>query len=231
MQDKLKQLEDALILDANNKKYYEDFDFDTFKDSLAEFQPGSMPADGLYEYWVQTYKPNVIIEVGSFLGYSAIKMAKEVKRLGLPTKIICIDTWLGSPEHYKMFKSGEDQRIGYKNGYPILYEKFVTSVIENDVQDIICPFPYPSTVAFKILKDIFSKIDIQADFIFIDGSHEEFDVYMDLYNYYQLLGDGCFMWGDDWGWEGVQNDATKFANDNNLKLSVLSNQVHWNIQK
>lgn len=231
MIDKLKKLDEALTLDEQGKKYYENFDFEAHKDSLQAFQPGSMPADGLYEYWIDTYRPNVIIEVGSFLGYSAIKMAKEVKRLGLPTKIICVDTWLGSPEHYRMYKSKEDVRIGYKNGYPTLYQKFVTSVISNDVQDIICPLPYPSSVAFKVLKNIFADIDITADFIFIDGSHEENDVYMDLYYYYQLLGDNCFMWGDDWAWEGVRKDATKFATDHDLKLTVLQNNVHWHIQK
>lgn len=231
MIEKLQKLDEALTLDKHGKKYYEDFNIDDYKESLQAFQPGSMPADGLYEYWINNYKPNVVIEVGSFLGYSAIKMAKEVKRLGLPTKIICVDTWLGSPEHYRMFKSGEDIRIGYKNGYPTLYQKFVASVIHNNVQDVIYPLPYPSSIAFKVLKNIFTDIDIHADFIFIDGSHEEFDVYMDLYYYYQLLGDGCFMWGDDWGWEGVQKDVIKFANDHNLTLSVLQSDVHWYIQK
>ena len=226
MLDKLKKLEEALIL--GDKKYYEDFDISEYKNSL---EPGSMPADGLYEYWINRYKPNVVIEVGSFLGYSAIKMAKEVKRLGLPTKIICVDTWLGSPEHYRMYKAKEDIRIGYKNGYPTLYQKFITSVIENDVQDIICPLPYPSSIAYKILKNIFEDIDIKADFIFLDGSHEELDVKLDLYYYYQLLKDGGFMWGDDYGWEGVHKALDSFNSDNSIPHSVLSNKVHWFIEK
>jgi hypothetical protein len=109
-----------------------------------------------------------------------------------------------------MFKSGEDQRIGYKNGYPILYEKFVTSVIENDVQDIICPFPYPSTVAFKILKDIFSKIDIQADFIFIDGNHTAAFVLTDaLMSWYTLKPGGIMVFDDYlWGAPDTKNSST-----------------------
>ena len=226
MLEKLKLLDEALTL--GDKKYYEDFDIAPYKNSL---EPGSMPADGLYEYWMQTYKPNVVIEVGSFLGYSAIKMAKEVKRLGLPTKIICVDTWLGSPEHYRMYKAKEDTRIGYKNGYPTLYEKFITSVIENEVQDIICPFPYPSSIAYKILNNIFEKIDIKADFIFLDGSHEEYDVQLDLIYYYDLLKNQGVMWGDDFGWEGVHKALDSFSSDNKIEYKVLSNRVHWLIEK
>lgn len=226
MLDKLKKLDEALTL--GDTKYYEGFDTTLYKDSL---EPGSVPADGLYEYWIQTYKPNVVIEVGSFLGYSAIKMAKEVKRLGLPTKIICVDTWLGSPEHYRMYKSKEDVRIGYKNGYPTLYYKFISSVIQNDVQDVIIPFPYPSSIAYKILDKVFNEIDIKPDFIFLDGSHEEHDVHMDLYYYYQLLKDGGSIWGDDYEWEGVYKALNRFSQENSIQYNILQNRVHWFINK
>ena len=226
MIDKLKQLDKALTL--GDAKYYEGFDITPYKDSL---EPGSMPADGLYEDWIQRYKPNIIIEVGSFLGYSAIKMAKEVKRLSLPTKIICIDTWLGSPEHYRMYKAKEDTRIGYKNGYPTLYYKFISSVIQNEVQDIIYPFPYPSSIAYKILNNIFNEIDVKADFVFLDGSHEENDVYLDLYYYYQLVNSGGHIWGDDYGWEGVYKALDRFSQDNSIQYNILQNRVHWFINK
>lgn len=221
------KLEEALQLGQG--KYYDGFDLDLYGDTL---EPGSMPADGLYEHWIQTTKPELIIEVGSFLGYSAIKMAKEIKRLNLDSKIICVDTWLGSPEHYRMHKGDmKDNRLGYKHGYPTMYYKFISNVIHNDVQDIIQPFPYPSSVAFKTLEAIFQEQDIKADFIFIDGSHEEHDVYMDLYYYYQLLKDGGQLWGDDWGWEGVHTAVKNFTEGNGLNYKLLTNNVHWFIEK
>jgi predicted O-methyltransferase YrrM len=223
------KLEEALQL--GDKKYYEDFDLNTYGDTL---EPGSMPADGLYEYWMQESKPSLVIEVGSFLGYSAIKMAKEIQRLGLDTKIICIDTWLGSPEHYSMHKGDmKDNRLGYKHGYPTMYYKFISNVIRHGVHDIIQPFPFPSSVAFKALDKLFKDLDIKADFIFVDGSHEEHDVSLDLYYYYQLLKDGGQLWGDDWAWEGVQTAAKNFVVENNLQsqLKLLQNNVHWFIQK
>lgn len=223
-------LEQDLILDLSGKKYYEDFDTSVYGNTL---EPGSMPADGLYEQWVNHYKPNIIIEVGSFLGYSAIKMAKEIKKQNLNTKIICVDTWLGSPEHYLMYKDKTDIRLNYVNGYPTLYHKFISNVILNDVQDIIYPFPFPSSIAFKILKNLFDKHNIKADFIFVDGSHEEIDVYLDLYHYYQLLSDKGVIWGDDWAWGMVKEGVNKFLTENDLQshFTLLDNKVHWNISK
>lgn len=225
--DDRKQLELDKALTLGENKYYTGIDPLLCEDSLT---PGSAPADGLYEHWIQIYQPEIIIEVGSFLGYSAIKMAKEVQRLGLSTKIICVDTWLGSPEHYDMFKAG-DNRLGYINGYPTLYRKFISNVIVHGVKDIIYPFPYPSTIGGKILTKIFHKLDVKADFIFIDGSHEFSDVFLDCFNYFPLLKDKGALWGDDFGWEGVNQAATRFATENNLRVSVLENKVHWNIQK
>lgn len=226
--EKSKQLDAALQLGTD--KYYDVFDTAQWGDSL---EPGSMPADGLYERWIDTYKPEIAIEVGSFLGYSAIKMAKEIKRQNLPTKLICVDTWLGSPEHYVMFKgTPPDNRLGYKFGYPTMYYKFISNVILHGVQDVIYPFPYPSSTAAKILSGIFGKLELKADFIFLDGSHEQNDVALDLFSYYPLLKKGGVMWGDDWAWSGVNTAVSSFVKENEIEsnLSLLNNNVHWLIQ-
>ena len=158
-------------------------------------------------------------------------MANEVRRLNLQTKIICVDTWLGSPEHYIMHKGSNDNRLGYLHGYPTMYHKFISNVILHGNKDIINPFPFPSTVAAKILNKIFTELELRADFIFLDGSHEESDVFFDCVNYFPLLRNGGVMWGDDWGWSGVESAVTRFAKENELTLNVLQNKVHWFIQK
>jgi hypothetical protein len=233
-QEKLNQLENKLILDINNKSYYEDFDHEIYGNTL---EPGSMPAPYFYD-WVANETSNRLnnqpvlgIEVGSFLGYSAIGFAKKLKETAPGSKLICIDTWLGSPEHYRFLKRDGDNRLGWKNGYPTMYHKFISNVIYNDLQDVIIPLAFPSTIAFKVLKSLFDEIDIKADFAYIDGSHEEHEVYMDLYYYYQLLSTDSYLCGDDWAWESVRNDVTKFGREHDLKVNVHQNQVHWNIIK
>ncbi len=52
-----------------------------------------------FEKILAALRPAVIIEVGTWKGGSAIHMAQLSKDLGFPTEIVCVDTWLGSPEH------------------------------------------------------------------------------------------------------------------------------------
>lgn len=226
-------LVDALTLDVNNKKYYESFDTSPFGDTL---KPGSMPAPYFYDWVVDKAieeagpDPILGIEVGSFLGYSAISFAKKLKQHNPKSKLICIDTWLGSPEHYHGLKSAGHNDLSWVNGYPTMYHKFISNVILNDVQDIIIPLPFPSTIGYKVLRDVFNNIDVKADFAYIDGSHEEDEVYLDLYYYYQLLRKGGCLCGDDWAWDAVRMDITKFSSTNNLQVEVHPNNVHWTIQ-
>lgn len=230
--DILKKITESLILDVDNKPYYHEFDPNIAGNTL---EPGSMPAPYFYDWVVENVSnklnndPILGIEVGSFLGYSAIGFAKKLKQLNNNSKLICVDTWLGSPEHFSFLKNKRDNRLGWINGYPTMYYKFISNVILNDVQDIIIPLPFPSTIAYKILNDVLSKNNLKADFAYIDGSHEEMEVYMDLYYYHQLLTDDGLLCGDDWAWESVRNDVIKFCNMNFLKHSVLKNNVHWTI--
>ena len=228
-----------LILDYNGKPYYEDYDTSLYGDTL---EPGSMPAPYFYDWVVRAIankmgnEPIFGIEVGSFLGYSAIHFAKNMKKHNPNSKLICVDTWLGSYEHYLFSKNGKhgwDKKdyLGWKHGQSSMYHKFISNVILHDVQDIIIPLPFPSVTGYKILNHVLGNNDIKVDFAYIDGSHEEDEVYMDLYHYYQLLADDGILCGDDWAWDSVSGDVTKFCNDNGLEFTVHDNKVHWTIAK
>lgn len=227
---KLLQLDAALQLGP--KKYYEGFDIAPYKNSL---RAGGVPFDGMYEEWVRRTRPEVIIEVGSYLGYSAVRMAQEVKRLGLNTKIICVDTWLGNVDYYELMKANGNgtEDFGYDNGYPTLYYKFLANVLDAGVEDIIRPFPFPSTIAAKILTKIFTRVGVQPNLIFIDGSHEEYDVFFDCFYYYPMLKPGGEIWGDDWSWESVRNGVNRFLDDNDLKnnFKLSGGNVAWQLKK
>src|SRR5262245_9381175 len=49
---------------------------------------------------IEAVRPRTIIELGSWKGLSAIHMAGLCRELGLDTEIVCVDTWLGSPENW-----------------------------------------------------------------------------------------------------------------------------------
>ncbi|PNX71708.1 S-adenosyl-L-methionine-dependent methyltransferase domain-containing protein [Trifolium pratense] len=60
--------------------------------------------NAVFENLIHKVKPEIIVEVGTFLGASALHMAKLTQRLGLKTQIYCIDDfrgWAGFREQFK----------------------------------------------------------------------------------------------------------------------------------
>ena len=91
---------------------------------------------------VEKVKPSTIIEIGSYTGQSTITMAKAIKKLELGSKIICIDTWLGSPEHWRNDKCNEMEHFNYfESGISVMYDQFIVNMIINDVDDVVVPIP------------------------------------------------------------------------------------------
>jgi hypothetical protein len=158
---------------------------------------------------VQGLRPELIIEVGSWKGRSAINMAKYAAEVGLATEIICVDTWLGSPEHWL---NKEDpnfyQSLKIQNGTPTFYYTFLKNVVDNKLQDVITPFRVPSETAYFILR----RLNIRAKLIYIDAGHEYESVLNDLNMYTRLLTDDGVICGDDYiMWESVTRAVNEFA--------------------
>ena len=164
---------------------------------------------------IENLKPNLIIEVGSWKGRSAINMAKKMESLNIDGEILCIDTWLGSPEHW-LGKEHEDLYDSLKitNGRPNLYDTFLNNVIANNCEKYITPFPLTSEAAFFVLQ----KLSIKSKMIYIDAGHEYESVSRDIEMYWQLLEDGGVMILDDYiGWNGLTKAINEFALKNNLQ--------------
>ena len=182
--------------------------------------PGDMQGWGsthpIIEQVIATLRPGVIVEVGTWKGASAIHMAKIARRLGLPTRIVCVDTWLGSPEHFLGLAAGWRESLRLRNGYPQLYFTFLTNVIEHQLTDVIIPLPNTADIAAHILH----AKKIIPDLVYLDAAHEYASVKRDLHSYWPLLGDNGVLLGDDYDpvWPGVMQAADEFAGENNLRL-------------
>lgn len=163
---------------------------------------------------VGAVRPKTIIEVGSWKGHSAIAMAKACKGLGLATDIVCVDTWLGSSEHWLRGRYRGELRI--VNGRPRLYDEFLSNVILSGCQEIITPLSLPSATASIVLK----HFNIRADMIYIDGAHEYDDVLGDISNYVGLVGSGGVIFGDDYQYEPLRRAVHDFARKNAAKVHV-----------
>jgi len=207
------------------KNPYKNFDFENFN-----YDDQNWDLDLRLFEEIDRIKPKLIIEVGTWKGGSAIKMASHIKQMKLDCKILCIDTWLGSLEFWHN-KEDVNTYLGLKlkNGYPTVYYQFLYNVIFKNLQDIIIPFPQTSNIVYNWLK--WKKI--KADLIYIDGSHNEEDVYNDAKNYYELLTEKGVLIGDDYknkiAWPGVQKAINKFVKENSLSLETTSRL--WLIKK
>ena len=141
---------------------------------------------------IEQLKPNLIIEVGSWKGRSAINMAKKLESLGIDGEILCIDTWLGSPEHWLAEDWGWDS-LRMSNGRPNLYDTFMNNVVANQCEKYITPFSLTSEAAYFVLQ----KLSIKSSMIYIDAGHEYESVTKDIEMYWQLLEEGGVMILDD----------------------------------
>jgi len=177
---------------------------------------GDSPA---FEEILTETRPKFILEVGTWKGASALHMAGLLDKLGLPdTRILCIDTWLGALEFRADLTDPERfQALQCRHGFPTVYYQFLANVCHAKQQHRIIPFPFPATTAALWLL----RTDARADLIYLDGSHEEEDVYQDLLDYAPLLTPGGTLFGDDWSWTGVRNAVTRYAKSHRKTIHHL----------
>ena len=160
-----------------------------------------------FEPLIKLTQPKLIVEVGTWKGGSAIHMARICKSLGLSTEVVCVDTWLGSPEHFADTKNEFVQSLRYTNGWPNLYYTFASNVIRAGLADQITPLPLPSESAIEVLK----RLNASVDLIHIDGAHEYEPALRDIACYWEILRPEGVMICDDYaGWPGVTKAVNEF---------------------
>jgi SAM-dependent methyltransferase len=197
--------------------------------------------DPNFEKVIKELRPTLIIEVGTWKGASAIEMSKISKRNGIQNEIVCVDTWLGSLEF--VTKEGDEGRatplenetfneirrgLARKYGYPGVYYQFLANILRSGNADVITPFPQTSTIAARF----FVIHNIQASLIYLDGSHDEKDVYEDIENYWKVLSPGGIMIGDDYNeWVTVKKAVDRFAKDSGLTVEISESRRQWMMRK
>lgn len=203
--------------------------YDGFDRSEYEFDPqGWGHRDPIFDIVIASLRPRIILEVGSWKGASAIRMAQALRAQGTEAAIICIDTWLGSLEHLDGSASEGVARYR-RHGYPQIYYQFLANVLHAGVDDLIVPFPTTSATGARFL----SAARLRADLVYLDGSHQEEDVYTDIVLYWRLLRRGGILLGDDWDsgpmGRGVQKAVRRFAREQRLR--VEAHRYKWLLTK
>jgi predicted O-methyltransferase YrrM len=161
----------------------------------------------VFRYVIERIQPESIVEVGSWLGASALHMASLTK-----APIVCVDTFLGSNE--VLWR--ENQVVSLNNNFSKIFNQFCANVTINKLNDQIVPLPMTSSSAAELL----TKLDVRADLIYIDAGHRYREVYADLQDWWPLANKGLI--GDDYSpeWPGVIQAANQFASENGLDLQT-----------
>jgi hypothetical protein len=172
----------------------------------------------IFEELISKTNPNIIIEIGTWKGQSALHMANIVRNKNLSCKIYCVDTWLGTNDL-------PISELLPKNGYSQIYYQFLNNIVHENCQNYIIPCPNTSRIYFTK----FEEMDLKADLIYVDGSHLYDDAYSDIQNYSTLLNSNGVIFGDDFYWApGVGRAVEQYCFDKNKQFEIIDER-YWKI--
>ena len=105
--------------------------------------------------------------------------------------IVCVDTWLGSSEHF--LNAPERAHLKLVNGRATFYDDFMRNVVQHGLQDTIVPLSITSIAAVEVLRGC----NFIPDLIYVDGDHSVRGFRADLDLYWEILRPGGYSIGDD----------------------------------
>lgn len=177
-----------------------------------------------------TIPPIYIVECGSMLGGSAIRMAETLTSIQCNSDIICVDPFTGDVNMWDW----ETTQPGWKflrleNGIPTIYKRFLANIQASGFQNNILPINATTSVGIKLLQRLFSqgRISSLPNYIYLDAAHEKDETFIELSICWNALPSGGILFGDDWGWDSVRGDVIKFSDTIKEQLhSSLLSHIH-----
>ena len=160
--------------------------------------------------FIKTYSPKVIIEVGVWCGKSATYMAQI-----MPENCV-----LYAVDHFRVDSeySHPSRPVEVSNRVARLYEQFISNVIHLKLTNKIIPIKMNSL-------DAANTLNIQADLIYIDASHEEEDVFNDVCAWSKKLNPQGIICGDDYDAPAVKHGVDRAAQL--LEIKIKNNGGFW----
>jgi len=192
----------------------------------------------LCEVLFKNIEPNYILECGSMLGGSAIRMANTLKEMGKDTEIICIDPFTGCGSMWDWEKNGGCGNGGWKfvrleNGIPTIYKRFLANCRDSGFENKILPINLPTCAGLGLLKKLLvqNRISQLPNYIYLDSAHEKYETFIEILLCWNILPNDGILFGDDWSWESVRGDVIQFASlvkdrtnyENLMKIHKLLN--------
>lgn len=159
--------------------------------------------ENLYHFILQR-KPQVVVELGTWLGASAIFMAQLLNEGAI---LYAVDDWRADTDIYIQADASVRSKLTK------LYQQFLSNVKLQNLTHKIIPCRMKTLEAAEAL-------DIIADLIYVDASHDEDSVYKDIMAWYPKLSPNGLMCGDDWSFKSVQQAVKRAAAELNQQINV-----------
>lgn len=146
-----------------------------------EFGTGTFSYPKLYSNAVKTCEAGHFVEIGTYLGTSAVYMAVEIINSGKQIKFDCVDSW-----DEEFFRT--DYKLEVTDDE--IYKSFLKNIAS--VKHVINIVRAPSVDAATKYKDG------SLDFVFIDAAHDFNSVLADLTAWYPKVKVGGVLAGHDY---------------------------------
>lgn len=130
---------------------------------------------------VEQHRPKVCVELGTWMGASAIPVARAIRRWG--GTLTCVDTWGGSLNYA--------QGIGTL-GPPLMLTSCARNIMDAGVGETIRLIPSTTEAASRVWHE-------PIDYLYIDADHNYAAVALDLRLWFPHLKLGGLLLGDDYG--------------------------------
>ncbi|KAF8780790.1 hypothetical protein HU200_000731 [Digitaria exilis] len=171
---------------------------------------------------IEAVRPEVIVELGAFLGASALHMAAVSQNLSLSPAILCIDDFRGWPAFRDRFRRDVPPP---KHGDALLLPQFMANVAAAGADANVLPLPFSTASALMAL----CEWGVYADLIEVDAGHDFHSAWSDINLAWAVLRPGGVMFGHDYFTSaddrGVRRAVTLFAKVKGL--TVRPHGQHW----
>lgn len=174
-------------------------------------------------------KPRFVVEVGVFMGFTSIAMAKALDEAHGSSDagpfVLSIDSWLGDAYMWVIRKRSKCKTcqgsyadiLQPRHGKPAFYFNFLRNVASAGAARRVVPLPLATNEAARVV----DYLGWRPELVYVDASHDAIDVLQDLEHFYYLLACGGALVGDDYHWTQVRLAVDWFAHHRRLQLRVF----------
>jgi hypothetical protein len=167
----------------------------------------------LLEAMFDLIPPVYIVEFGSMLGGSAIKIADVIRRRGLSAEIVCIDPFVGDINMWDWEKDAKWKFLRLTDGVPTIYKRFLANCQQHGHERRILPINTTTMIGAGLLHRLVQqgRIHGMPNYVYLDSAHLPEETFMELKASWGLLPEGGVLFGDDWSWPAVRADVERFC--------------------